>query len=58
MLSQRLTDLMQSTAADDDIKFFFITNNGSIDEATDEMKLSFQVGIVWSFYSYNKDNFD
>ncbi len=43
MSSQRLTDLMQSTAAENDIKFFFVTKSGSIDEASEDLKYSFQV---------------
>lgn len=43
MTSQRLIDLMQSTAAEDDIKFYFITKSGKIDDASEHLKYSFQV---------------
>lgn len=44
MSSQMLTDLMQSTA-ESDIKFYFITKSGTIEEASEDLKYSFEVTI-------------
>lgn len=43
MSSQRLTDLMQSPACENDIQFYFITKSGTIDDASEDLKYSFQV---------------
>lgn len=43
MSSQRLTDLMQSPASENDIQFYFITKSGQIDDASEDLKYSFQV---------------
>ncbi|KAJ6644281.1 DNA topoisomerase 2-binding protein 1 [Pseudolycoriella hygida] len=43
MASQRITDLMQSTACESEIKFYFVTKSGSIDEASEDLKYSFQI---------------
>lgn len=45
MSSQRIADLMQSTASESEIKFYFITKSGTIDEASEDLKYSFEVRI-------------
>lgn len=45
MSSQRINDLMQSTASENEIKFYFITKSGTIDEASEDLKYSFEVRI-------------
>ncbi|XP_037044604.1 DNA topoisomerase 2-binding protein 1 isoform X3 [Bradysia coprophila] len=42
-MSQKLTDLMQSTAAEEEIKFYFVTKSGSIDDASEDLKYSFKI---------------
>lgn len=36
---------MQSTASESDLSFYFITKTGTIDEASEDLKYSFEVRI-------------